>query len=156
MVLAGEPPATRRAFSGTYLAALPGANVARRYWLALAARLLLLETVRRTARPVHDDPRGIAIMGLSGGEIYGPAADRLTTQDLALLQREMTACFWNRRWLATVPAGMEEAHAFVDRPVITYGDSGSPLPDKPPIPVRLCPTNHLRISESMFAEGGQS
>lgn len=115
-VLAGESPATRRALSGTYLAAFPGASVARRYWLALAARLLLLETARRFARPVHDDPRGITIMGLSGSEIYGPAAERLTGQDLVLLQREMMACFWNRRWLAAVPAGQEESHAFVDRP----------------------------------------
>ena len=36
-VLAGESPATRRTMSGTYLAALPGASVARRYWLALVA-----------------------------------------------------------------------------------------------------------------------
>jgi hypothetical protein len=125
-VLAGEPPATRRTFSGTYLAELPGANAARRYWLALAARLFLLETVRRIARPVHDDPRGITIMGLSGGEIYGPAADRLTRQDLALLQREINACFWNRRWLAAVPAGPEEAHAFVERPVCRIA-RGRPL-----------------------------
>ena len=32
------------------------------------------------------------------------------------LQREVHACFWNRRWLAAVPAGPEEAHAFVERP----------------------------------------
>jgi hypothetical protein len=115
-VLAGEPPATRRSFAGTYLAVLPGADVARRYWFALAARLLLLETVRRIARPVHDDPHGITIMGLSGGGIYGPAPDRLTRQDMKILQREIMACFWNRRWLTTVPAGIEEAHAFVDRP----------------------------------------
>jgi len=30
-------------------------------------------------------------MGLSGSEIYGPAAERLTRQDLALLQREAGA-----------------------------------------------------------------
>jgi hypothetical protein len=122
-VLAGEAPSTRRAFMGTYLAELPGASVARGYWLALAARLFLLETARRFARPVHDDPRGITIIGLSGGAIYGPAADRLTARDLAMLQREMMACFWNRSWLAGVQAGAAEAHAFVDRPAcrITRG-----------------------------------
>jgi hypothetical protein len=116
-VLAGEAPSTRRALAGTYLAALPGASVARDYWLALAARLLLLETARRFARPVHHDPRGITIMGSSGSEIYGPAAKRLTARDLMMLQREMMACFWNRAWLADVQAGPAEAHAFVDRPV---------------------------------------
>jgi hypothetical protein len=116
-VLAGEAPSTRRNFAGTYLAAFPGAYVARAYWLALAARLLLLETARRFARPVHHDPRGITIMGLSGSEIYGPAAERLTARDLIMLQREAMACYWNRSWLARVPAGPAEAHAFVDRPV---------------------------------------
>jgi len=116
-VLAGEAPSTRRNFAGTYLSAFPGAGVARTYWLALAARLLLLEAARRIARPVHHDPRGITIMGLSGSEIYGPAAERLTARDLMMLQREMMACFWNRSWLAGVRAGQAEAHAFVDRPV---------------------------------------
>jgi hypothetical protein len=115
-VLAGKAPSTRRNFAGTYLAALPGVGVARDYWLALAARLLLLETARRFAHPVHDDPGGITIMGLSGGQIYGPAAERLTRRDLAMLQREMEACFWNRSWLAGIEAGTAEAHAFVDRP----------------------------------------
>jgi hypothetical protein len=116
-VLAGEAPSTRRTFAGTYLAALPGADIAREYWFALAARLFLLETARRFARPVHHDPRGITIMGLSGGEIYGPAAERLTVRNLTMLQREMMACFWNRSWLAGVRPGPAEAHAFVDRPV---------------------------------------
>jgi hypothetical protein len=116
-VLAGEAPSTRRAFAGTYLAVLPGAGVARAYWLALAARLLLLETARRFASPVHHDPRGITIMGPSGSEIYGPAAERLTARDLIMLQREVMASFWNRSWLAGVPAGPAEPHAFVDRPL---------------------------------------
>jgi hypothetical protein len=34
-----------------------------------------------------------------------------------MLQREAMACFWNRSWLAGVPAGPAEADAFVDRPV---------------------------------------
>jgi hypothetical protein len=125
-VLAGESPATRRTLAGTYLSAMPGASVAPRYWLALAARLLLLETARRIARPVHDDPRGITIMGLSGSEIYGPAAERLTWRDLALLQREMNACFWKRKWLSDVRAGQEESHAFVDRPACRIA-RGRPL-----------------------------
>lgn len=125
-VLAGESPSTRRAFAGTYLAALPGVGVARDYWLALAARLFLLETARRFARPVHDDPRGITIMGLSGGEVYGPAAERLTAADLVMLQREMMACFWNRTWLAGIQAGPAEAHPFIDRPACRIA-RGRPL-----------------------------
>jgi hypothetical protein len=116
-VLAGDPPATRRTFAGTFLPRLPGADVAREYWAALAARLLLLETARRVTRPIHDDPRGIAILGLSSGEIYGPAAERLTGRDLSLLQREINACFWNRRWLTDVLSREEESYAFVGRPI---------------------------------------
>jgi hypothetical protein len=79
-------------FAGTFLRTLPGASVARGYWAALAARLLLLETARRFASQVHDDPREIAILGLSGAGLYGRAAERLTKQDHALLQREVNAC----------------------------------------------------------------
>lgn len=116
-VLAGDPPASKRVFAGTYLRALPGASVARGYWAALAARLLLLETVRRFASQVHDDPRGIAILGLSGAGLYGPAAERLTRRDHALLQREVNACSWERGWLKDVLSSGEESHAFVDRPI---------------------------------------
>lgn len=77
----------------------------------------MLETARTVSHPVHDDPRGIAILGLTGSEIYGSAAERLTRQDLALLQREIKACFWNREWLANVLPCEEEAHAFVSRPI---------------------------------------
>jgi len=42
------------------------------------------------------------------------------------LQREMKTCFWNRRWLAAVPAGPEEAHAFVERPACRIA-RGKPL-----------------------------
>jgi hypothetical protein len=115
-VLAGDPPVSRRSFAGTYLVELPGADMAHRYWFALAARLLLLEHTRRIAGPVHDDPHGIAILGRSGAEPYGPAVERLTRQDMKILQQEVIACFWNRRSLASVPTGIEEAHAFVDRP----------------------------------------
>jgi hypothetical protein len=116
-VLAGDPPADKRVFAGTFLHALPGASVARGYWTALAARLLLLETARRFASQVHDDPRGIAILGPSGAGLYGPAAERLTKRDHALLQREVNACSWGRGWLTDVMASGEESHAFVDRPV---------------------------------------
>jgi hypothetical protein len=116
-VLAGEAPPARRTFAGTYLALLPDAAEARDYWLALAARLSLLEIARRVAGPVHDDPRGITIMGTVGQEIYGPAAERLTTRDLAMLQREIMECFWKPSWLAGIQAGMAEAHAFVARPI---------------------------------------
>lgn len=65
-------------------------------------------------------------MGLTGRVIYGPAVDRLTERDAADLQREMKECFWNRRWLAAVPAGQEEAHAFVQRPACRIA-RGRPL-----------------------------
>jgi hypothetical protein len=116
-VLAGDPPASKRVFAGTYLSALPGASVARGYWAALAARLLLLETAHRFAVQVHDNPRGIAILGLSGAGVYGPSAQRLAKRDYALLQQEVNACSWNRRWLTNVPPGPEEQNAFVDRPM---------------------------------------
>ena len=115
-VLAGDPPATKRVFAGTFLRALLGASVARGYWAALAARLLLLETARRFAGQVHDDPRGIAILGLSGAGLYGPAAERLTRRDHVLLQREVNACSWERGWLKDVLSSGEESHAFVERP----------------------------------------
>ncbi len=123
-VLAGDPPATKRVFAGTFLAALPGARVARGYWAALAARLLMLETVRRFASQVHDDPRGIAILGLSGAGLYGPAAERLTMRDHALLQREVDACSWERGWLKDVLSSGEESHAFVERPVCRITSTG--------------------------------
>jgi hypothetical protein len=115
-VLAGDRPATKRVFAGTFLRTLPGAGVARGYWAALAARLLLLETVRRFASQVHDDPRGIAILGLSGAGLYGPAAEHLTKRDHALLQREVDACSWEPGWLKDVLSSGEEPHAFVERP----------------------------------------
>jgi len=116
-VLAGDAPSAQPSFAGTYLAALPGADAdTRDYWLALAARLCLLSTAWSFAQPVHDNPCGILIMGLSGGAIYGPEAKRLTARDVEMLQREMKACFWNPTWLTDVQAGMGEAHAFVDRP----------------------------------------
>jgi hypothetical protein len=104
-------------FAGTYLSALPGASVARGYWTALAARLLLLETARRFASQVHDNPRGIAILGLSGAEIYGPSAERLAKRDYALLQIEVNACSWEHGWFRDVLSGREEQHAFVERPM---------------------------------------
>jgi hypothetical protein len=116
-VLAGDPPAGKRVFAGTYLRALPGADVARGYWTALAARLLLLETAHRFAGQVHDDPRGIAILGLSGAGLYGPAAERLTRWDLALLQQEVNAYSWARGWLKNVLSGGGDSNAFVDRPI---------------------------------------
>lgn len=116
-VLAGDPPASKRVFAGTYLRTLPGANVARGYWAALAARLLLLETAHRFAGQVHDDPRGIAILGLSGAGLYGPVAERLTRRDLALLQREVNACSWERGWHEGVLSSGGESNAFVERPI---------------------------------------
>jgi hypothetical protein len=116
-VLAGDSPARKRVFAGTYLSALPGASVARDYWAALASRLLLLQIVRRFAGEVHDDPRGIAILGLSGAVLYGPVAGRLAKRDYALLQREVNACSWERGWLRDVVSGRGEQNAFVERPM---------------------------------------
>ena len=129
-VMAGDPPSAQRVFTGTYLAALPGASAARGYWAALTTRLLLLHTARQFAGQVHDDPRGIAILGLSGAGVYGPPARRMTRPDLVLLQQEMTACSWDRGWLQDALADGEESRAFVERPRLPDHDRQPPASDQ--------------------------